>query len=177
MMAMNIIKCKRVNPKYLTAILNSKLIAFWLKHKGKMQGFQYQVDKEPLVELPLIKTDHPEPFAILVDYILFLKENKSNPLFSHTENERIVGHLEDVIDMMIYELYFEDHMKEAGLNVLQFISPKPISDLENPKDKEGIIQNFYLWYQKPENPVRQRMLLVETRSKDIIAVINKNIQQ
>lgn len=172
-----VIKTRRVNQKYLTALLNSKLIAFWLKYKGKMQGFQYQVDKGPLVELPLIKTEHQEPFAILVDYILFLKENKSKPLFSHTENERIVGHLEDVIDMMVYELYFEDHMKEAGLNVLQFISPKPISDLENHKDKEGIIQNFYLWYQKPENPVRQRMLLVETRSKEIIAVINKSIQQ
>lgn len=31
-----VIKTQRINVKYLTAILNSKLIAFWLKHKGKM---------------------------------------------------------------------------------------------------------------------------------------------
>lgn len=78
--------------------------------------------------------------------------------------------------MMVYELYFEEHMKSEGIDVLQFIAPKPIADLKTPKDKEEIIQNFYLWYQKPENPVRQRMLLVETRSKEIIAVINKSIQ-
>lgn len=48
-----VIKTKRVNQKYLTCLLNSKLIAFWLKHKGKMQGNNYQVDKEPLLLIPL----------------------------------------------------------------------------------------------------------------------------
>ncbi|EOC3125871.1 Eco57I restriction-modification methylase domain-containing protein, partial [Campylobacter jejuni] len=38
-----VIKTQRINVKYLTAILNSKLIAFWLKHKGKMQGNNYQI--------------------------------------------------------------------------------------------------------------------------------------
>ncbi|GAI34013.1 unnamed protein product, partial [marine sediment metagenome] len=42
-----VIKSERINMKYLTAILNSKLIAFWLRHKGKMQGNNYQIDKEP----------------------------------------------------------------------------------------------------------------------------------
>jgi hypothetical protein len=176
MMAMNVIKCKKLNSKYLTALLNSKLITFWLKYKGKMQGFQFQIDKEPLVELPLIKTNHQEHFATLVDYILFLKKNKSQPLFSHTENDRIINHFEDIIDMMIYELYFEVHMKKVGIDVLQFVFPKSISEFKNQKDIEKVIQDFYVWYQKPENPVRQRMLLVETRSKEIIAVINKSIQ-
>ena len=171
-----VIKTKRINQKYLTVLLNSKLIAFWLKHKGKMQGFQFQVDKGPLVELPLIKTNLENAFALLVDYILFLKAYKLQPIFTHTDNERIITHLEDVINMMVYELYFEEHMKSDKIDVLQYISPKPISELSNSKDKEKVIQDFYLWYQKPENPVRQRMLLLETRSKDIIAVINNSIQ-
>ena len=44
--------------------------------------------------------------------------------------------------MMIYELYFEEHMKEVGIDVLQFHYSKPISDLKNPKDKEEVIQIF-----------------------------------
>lgn len=40
----NIIKTSRVDQKYLTAILNSSLVAYWLKLKGKMQGENYQVD-------------------------------------------------------------------------------------------------------------------------------------
>ena len=31
-----LIQTQRVNLKFLTALLNSKLIAFWLKNKGKM---------------------------------------------------------------------------------------------------------------------------------------------
>jgi len=48
------IKTERIDLRYLTGLLNSKLIAFWLKYKGKMQGDNYQIDKEPLLELPLI---------------------------------------------------------------------------------------------------------------------------
>ena len=49
-----VIKTNRINQKYLTGILNSNLIAFWLKYKGKMQGNNYQIDKTPLENLPLI---------------------------------------------------------------------------------------------------------------------------
>ena len=39
--------------KYLIALLNSKLIKFWLKNKGKMQGNNFQIDKEPILEIPI----------------------------------------------------------------------------------------------------------------------------
>lgn len=73
--------------------------------------------------------------------------------------------------MMVYELYFEKHMKENGLNVLKFIKPESIQNIENEDEIREIIKRFYSWYQKPENEVRQRILLIETRSKDILAVI------
>lgn len=50
-----VIKTERLDNKYLTGLLNSNLIAFWLKYKGKMQGDMYQVDKAPLMNLPIIK--------------------------------------------------------------------------------------------------------------------------
>ena len=49
----NMIQTKRVNQKYLTGLLNSKLIEFWLKNKGKMQGDNFQLDKEPLQNVPI----------------------------------------------------------------------------------------------------------------------------
>lgn len=56
----NIIKTSRVNLLYLTALLNSRLVRFWLKHRGKMQGQNYQVDKEPLLAIPLYAPEKPE---------------------------------------------------------------------------------------------------------------------
>lgn len=49
----NIIKTSECDLVFLTGLLNSKLIAFWLKFKGKMQGNNYQVDAGPLMNIPL----------------------------------------------------------------------------------------------------------------------------
>ena len=48
-----IIKTKRFDNLYLTGLLNSKLVAFWLKEKGKIQGQNFQIDKEPLLNIPI----------------------------------------------------------------------------------------------------------------------------
>ena len=158
--------------KLLCGLLNSKILNYWYCNKYLMPT----IGIYELHTIPIRIPSDSIPFISLVDYLLYLKSKSVRQIFSHTENERLASHIEEVLNMMVYELYFEDHMKENGLDVLQFISPKPISELNEIKDKEQAIQEFYLWYQKPENPVRQRMLLVETRSKDIIAVINKSVQ-
>jgi len=170
----------RLNLKYILAILNSRTISFY--HKFKYLDTEKNVFPKILIAnckkfpVPDIEPKFQSSFVNLVDYLIYLNDKDSRQISTHTANDRIATHIEDVLNMMVYELYFEEHMKSEGIDVLKFIAPKPIADLKNPKDKEEIIQNFYLWYQKPENPVRQRMLLVETRSKEIIAVINKSIQ-
>jgi hypothetical protein len=96
--AFYIIKTGRINLKYLTALLNSKLIAFWLKHKGKMQGENYQIDKEPLLALPIkkIPNEQQQLFIDLVDKIIAAK--KENPKAYSIALER-------EIDRLVYQLY------------------------------------------------------------------------
>jgi uncharacterized protein YbaA (DUF1428 family) len=66
-------------------------------------------------------------------------------------------------------------MKEVGIDVSPYIQLTSFKAKTSAQEKEDIIKHFYEWYQKPENPVRQRMLLVDTRSKDIIGLINKSV--
>ncbi len=93
-----VIKTKRVNQKYLTALLNSKLIAFWLRHKGKMQGNNYQIDKEPLLAIPVYNPTKSaqQPIITLVDQILTAK--RVNPRADTSAWER-------QIDEWVYKLY------------------------------------------------------------------------
>jgi hypothetical protein len=170
-----VIKTSRVNQKYLTALLNSKLIAFWLKHKGKMQGFQYQVDKGPLIELPLIVTDNQDVFASLIDYILFLKANADQKINEYVSNEHIVQSFEEVINACVYELYFDEHMKEKEIDVLRFAKEliKPINKLEKGKEKMGMINSVYSKLKEPSNEIRNRMLLFASRSENILLPIQK----
>ncbi|ECC1853988.1 class I SAM-dependent DNA methyltransferase [Campylobacter jejuni] len=96
-----VIKTQRINVKYLTAILNSKLIAFWLKHKGKMQGNNYQIDKEPLLNIPIVDTNSKnqkiaDELINLVDEILKAKEQDKNANTSP---------LEEKINNIVYKIY------------------------------------------------------------------------
>ena len=162
----------RINNKFLVVLLNSSVLEFFLKYKGKMQGSNFQLDKSPLLKLPLIKPKNIEAFITLADYILFLKSNKN--ILTHTDNNSISTHIESIVDMMVYELYFTEHMKEKGLNVLEFLNPKPFNEETNTQQKEEIIKSFYEWYQEPENAIRQRILLIETRSPNVLALINSS---
>jgi len=70
--ALFVIKTSRFNLKSLVAILNSSVICFWLRYKGKMQGNNFQVDKVPLLSLPLLRTtkEDDEKLSSLVDEII-----------------------------------------------------------------------------------------------------------
>jgi len=100
-----VIKTERVNLKYLTAVLNSKLVAFWLKNKGKMQGNNYQIDKEPLLAIPIYKPSIQEQKSIitLVDRILSNARNSNYP--DNPADLHEIRELERQIDRMVYELY------------------------------------------------------------------------
>ena len=100
-----VIKTSRLNLKYLTGILNSKLIAFWLKHKGKMQGSNYQIDKEPIMEIPLIKSSESKqkPLINLVDKILAI--TKAKDYLQSPNKQTQVQKYEKQIDQLVYKLY------------------------------------------------------------------------
>lgn len=71
-----IIKTSRIDLKYLTGLLNSNVIAYWLKLKGKMQGNNYQIDKKPLLNLPLVDPDISIKYKVskLVDKIILTSQ-------------------------------------------------------------------------------------------------------
>ncbi|MCT7557388.1 TaqI-like C-terminal specificity domain-containing protein [Aliarcobacter butzleri] len=121
-----IIKSNRISLKYLISLLNSKLIAFWLKYKGKMQGDIFQVDKEPLLNLPILKIDEEsqKPFIKLVDEILEAKQKikdykylldeaiRNNNFDREIILKKELENLENIcitneitIDRMVYKLY------------------------------------------------------------------------
>lgn len=101
MLSINIIQTNRLNMKYLTGVLNSKLVAFWLRYKGKMQGSNYQIDKEPLMNIPLVAIDSTNQnlaneIIALVEQIL---ESKAKDSTTDTSE------LESQIDKLVYNLY------------------------------------------------------------------------
>lgn len=164
-----------IETKYITALLNSSLLQFYYISKFKSETDLFpkiRISQAKLLPIKLTIELKQTPFVNLVDYLLFLNDKNSEQLFPHTTNERIAAHVEDVVNMMVYELYFEKHMKEVGIDVLQFINPKQIGNLKANNEKAEEIKKFYLWLQTPDNQVRQRINIVDIKSPNIISKIN-----
>lgn len=107
-----VIKTQRINVKYLTAILNSKLVAFWLKHKGKMQGNNHQIDKEPLLNIPIVTINSKNQklaneLINLADEILKAKEQDKNANTQELENK---------INSLVYKLY---NLTEEEIKIIE----------------------------------------------------------
>ena len=136
----NMIQTDRVNMKYLTGLLNSRLIEFWLKNKGKMQGANYQLDKEPLMQIPIAVPDREtqELIAKLVDIIILLKSSKQRASNLVT-NDYLANEFSHIIDGCVYEIYFPNEMLSLDLS----IAPQLLTQTEgHPIDLESVWQLY-----------------------------------
>jgi len=100
-----IIKTDRIALKYLLALLNSRLTSFWLLYKGKLQGNLFQVDKVPLMNIPILKADPNQQKALIdvVNKILDITMNED--YLDNPASQSKVKELEKQIDQMVYKLY------------------------------------------------------------------------
>ena len=136
----NMIQTDRVCMKYLTGLLNSTLIEFWLKNKGKMQGANYQLDKEPLQEIPIVvpAADVQNLIATLVDAIILLRSNPTERASSLVSNKYLASEYEKLIDGCIYELYLSQEMEDVGISVIPTLSKYMQSQEFNAKNMPNI---------------------------------------
>ena len=102
--------------KYLLSVLNSSIGDHYIRLRGVTRNGGYFEYKPMFIEhlpIPKIPPESQKPFEILVDCILFAKEN-------NLESE--ASTLESVIDGMVYDLYFEDEMKKANCYITDRIT-------------------------------------------------------
>lgn len=88
------IKTSRIDLKYISAILNSKLMYFYMKKKLKNTGELLQIDKNQFLKIPLYKIKDTAEISKIVDEII--KEKKEG---------RDTLSLEDNLDILIYKIY------------------------------------------------------------------------
>jgi adenine-specific DNA-methyltransferase len=93
-----VIKTDRLDQKFLLGLLNSKLFEFWLRKKGKMQGDNFQIDKQPILEMPIYCPLDKSQLSLieLVDQILISKKGN---------NKIDTIAFEKQIDNLVYKLY------------------------------------------------------------------------
>lgn len=118
MLSCNVIKTDKINMKALTVILNSKLVKFWLKYKGKLKGSNFQIDADQIYEIPLIKLDeNHENELIDIEEKLVKSQTEYIEIYNENNDELLIK-IEDIIekaDKIIYEIY---NLNDDEINII-----------------------------------------------------------
>ena len=120
------------------------------------KGFRYKKAFITLLPILQISKEEQKPFEILVDYIMFAKEQDMNI-------EAL--QFESIIDGMVYDLYFPDDMKKADC----FISDEVKKLIKKFDNKEDTIKNIYKTFK--ENKIISEGL-INSKKIDFIKTIN-----
>jgi len=158
------------NLKYILAILNSKLINWYYGFIGKPKGKNREYFNKPLSLIPIKESSVLEQkYLIILTDIVISDINSINRI--HLLYERI-------IDALVFELYFTDHMKKRNIDVLQFVE-KDLNEVMQNRDfealtdseKEKNINELNSRWSDPENEIVKRMNSFKEKSPDILKVI------
>ena len=100
---------------------------------------------EPLVAIPIAKPSNEiqQKIATLVDYIIWLKTNLSEPINDYVDNEYVAQIIEDIIDALVYELYFSLEFSSSNITINSMVNPlNNVSDFyKSLKSDESLILN------------------------------------
>jgi adenine-specific DNA-methyltransferase len=91
-------KDKSIDLRYILAILNSQLGAYWFHINGKRRGAGLDVGVKKLRSFPIVRPQQKDQQQVIefVDKIINIKKNKSN------EDTSI---LEQALDKLVYKIY------------------------------------------------------------------------
>lgn len=164
------------NPKYLCALLNSRYSSFYLINKFKdkhLAGGYLAINKSTIEQLPLIQCNDESVFCNAVDYIVFLKNiDSSKPINDFVPNSHIIQLFDEVIDAMVYELYFEDDFKKACIEFMKY-AQRDFKSIEGKDEKEAIaiIEKAYQTLREKDNEIRNNLKLMDIKLADLIMPI------
>ena len=167
---LNIIQLdKNFSLKFLLAYLNSKFISFYHLRKtvkGNRLLFPKIVIKD-LKEYPIPKIPESEqqPFIKLVDYILFIKKQ---PFYTSTDlnfaEERLMSNFfENLIDALVYELYFPEELHEAKKQFMSLVVQENLPDLDSIEgDKVGALKQIVRRLTDKNHPLYNNLFFLDS---------------
>jgi hypothetical protein len=141
-----------VPDKYLLSTLNSSITFFLFKNiLPKLRGDFYEPSYKYMKDFPIpdISIESQVPFGVIVDYILYSKEK---------EMKLHASYFEQVIDGMVFELYFPQEIKAAGKEILSHIGElQAIEDSMMDEEKMAIIEKEFNRLYDTGHPVRNHI--------------------
>ncbi|WP_162127947.1 Eco57I restriction-modification methylase domain-containing protein [Flavobacterium phycosphaerae] len=137
------------NLKYLITILNSSVSDYYFfQITAKIAGGRKRYTKQYVeqIPIPVISKNDQLPFELLVDYVILSKTQTNDLIFKF---------FEQLLDAIVFELYFTEEMKSAGKEIINNLKDlKPINDSMSQEQKLAIIQSEFERLYDDRHPVK-----------------------
>ena len=158
--------------KYILAIINSKYAMGYLNNfrRHRLKNYFYPDDFRNY-PIPQISLKSQQVFEIIVELILFLKTDKYK-ISEIVTNVYIAEYFEQIIDAMVFELYFPDDFKKVKIEFFRYAENcfEPIEGKTN-EEKIIIIQNVYNILSSQNNKIRNNLKLMIIRLGKLLSPI------
>ena len=139
----------------IMSIINSKLPFFYIKEKYRgssyNQGINFNTEMINNLPIPSIPNEINNAFKILSKYLIFLLNNN----FNDSSEESVPFYFEQLIDGMVYELYFFELFQNYGCEIIKFLGELPeFTESMSEEEKMEICKTVYDRLNDASHPVR-----------------------
>ena len=157
--------------EFLLAILNSKILWFYLRNSGSVLAngyFRYKPAYLQNFPVPEVSRSHEATIARGVSCLLAQKALQPTDM-------GVGEFLDDLIDACVMELYFRDHMAERDLLFLDDLAPHLAAYNSDATESQQrvFIEQLHRTLNAPESTIRNRLLRISADSPDLLAVIQR----
>jgi len=158
--------------KYLLTVLNSKLISYYLKF-AKRAKIDIYPDDWKNISIKIIPLTSQHRFIYLCNYMLFLNATEER---RKAEKELIDFIDKQVIDTLVYELYFKDKFEEDGLktNLLRVLESY-LSDIEDLKSDDEKLKVIKEAVEKIKSDKKVKSEIEKIKSHEWVRVIETEV--
>lgn len=159
------------NPYALTGILNSKYLTYYFINKFKdkhLAGGYLAINKSTIEQFPIVKPSY-QCELILKKLSIAIHLLKQHKILKNTNNNLFSQTFEEIIDALVFELYFPEDFKEAEIEILKFAEQEFV-DIENLTEEEQkeIILATYQRLTEKKNPLRNQIKLMKIELKQLL---------
>ena len=141
--------------EFWMTLLNSSLLWFYLKNSGSVLANGYYRYKPSYLEnfpVPEVSELSETSLTVIANYLLVLNSSV------HNKYHLTVSFLEQLIDGLVYELYFPEEIKSAGKEILPHLGElTPLTDEMSKEEKLAVIQQGFERLYDPNHPVRNHL--------------------
>jgi hypothetical protein len=152
---------------FMLGVLNSRVLWYFLSMTGSvLRGGYLRFKTEYLRPFPIADSNHDQERVVtnLVDYVLFLKTlPEPEDMTSAAELRLMVTYFEQLIDAVVYEMYFPEEFQDANKRPSHLLTAEPLpvmSDIRG--DKSTALRTVFEAMYSREHPVRKISFFLDT---------------